>query len=130
MGTQRRSGSYDAHMDIEAFEAEVDAVLATLPPWVVARIDNLIVVVERRPTAGQDPTRSNLLGLYEGISLADRGVDYFAAAPDQITIFYDPHKALGLSDTDLRREIRTTVLHELAHHLGIDDARLHELGWG
>ena len=59
-----------------------------------------------------------------------RGVDYFAAAPDQITVFYEPHIALGLSDEDLRAEIRTTVLHELGHHLGIDDHRLHEIGWG
>lgn len=117
-------------MDIDTFEACVDEVLATLPPWVRTKIDNLIVVVERRPSVQQDATRSSLLGLYEGVSLAERGVDYFAAAPDQITIFYDPHIALGLAEGDLRAEIRTTVLHELGHHLGIDDARLHELGWG
>jgi predicted Zn-dependent protease with MMP-like domain len=116
-------------MNIEAFEAEVDAILASLPPWVNAKIDNLIVVVERRPTPAQDATRTSLLGLYEGVSLADRGVDYFAAAPDQITVFYEPHIALGLRPDDLRSEIRTTVLHELGHHLGIDDRRLHELGW-
>jgi predicted Zn-dependent protease with MMP-like domain len=116
-------------MNPEAFENEVDRVLAGLPPWVKAEIDNLIVVVERRPTYDQDPTGTGLLGLYEGVSLADRGVDYFAVAPDQITIFYQPHVALGLDDDDLRGEIRTTVLHELAHHLGIDDQRLHELGW-
>jgi len=117
-------------MNIDAFEAEVDLVLATLPPWVLGRIDNLVVVVERRPTSAQDSTQHTLLGLYEGVSLADRGVDYFAAAPDQITVYYEPHVALGLSDEALRAEIRTTVLHEIGHHLGIDDARLHELGWG
>lgn len=117
-------------MNLAQFEAVVDNVLATLPPWVVAKIDNLIVVVERAPTPEQDPTGGGLLGLYEGVALIDRGVDYFASAPDQITIFYQPHIALGLSDDDLVREIRTTVLHELAHHLGIDDARLHDLGWG
>lgn len=121
---------YDPTMNMEEFEAEVDVVLASLPPWVNAQIDNLIVVVEPRPTRDQDPTGESLLGLYEGVSLAERGVDYFAVAPDQITIFYRPHMDLGLSDEDLRAEIRTTVLHELAHHLGIDDARLHELGWG
>lgn len=117
-------------MNLSEFEAEVDHVLTTLPPWVIAKIDNLIVVVERSPTHDQDPTGEGLLGLYEGISLAERGVDYFASAPDQITIFYRPHLALGLTDDELRTEIRTTVLHELAHHLGIDDVRLHELGWG
>jgi predicted Zn-dependent protease with MMP-like domain len=116
-------------MNLEAFESEVDAVLASLPPWVRAEIDNLIVVVERRPTAEQDPSGTGLLGLYEGVSLADRGFDYFAVAPDQITIFYQPHTALGLDDKELAPEIRRTVLHELAHHLGIDDDRLRELGW-
>lgn len=130
VGTQRRSTPYAFGVNIAAFEEEVDAVLATLPLWVKAKIDNLIVVVERRPTVAQDPTRSSLLGLYEGVSLADRGVDYFAATPDQITIFFEPHIALGLGQDELRAEIRTTVLHELAHHLGIDDQRLHDLGWG
>ena len=116
-------------MNLEAFESEVDRVLADLPPWVKAKIDNLVVVVERQPTSEQDPSGTNLLGLYEGVSLAERGVDYFAFAPDQITIFYQPHVALGLSDDDTREEIRRTVLHELAHHLGIDDDRLGELGW-
>ncbi|MCZ7533282.1 MAG: metallopeptidase family protein [Acidimicrobiia bacterium] len=117
-------------MNMEEFEAEVDAVLASLPPWVNAQIDNLIVVVEPRPSRKQDPTGKELLGLYEGVSLAERGIDYFAFTPDQITVFYRPHMELGLSDEDLRTEIRTTVLHELAHHLGIDDDRLLELGWG
>ncbi len=121
---------YDPTMNIEQFEAEVDSVLASLPPWVNAQIDNLIVVVEPRPSREQNPTGEGLLGLYEGVSLADRGVDYFAFTPDQITVFYRPHMDLSLSDEELRAEIRTTVLHELAHHLGIDDARLHELGWG
>lgn len=111
------------------FSRVVDAVLAELPEWVTERIDNLVVVVENRPTHDQDPDGHGLLGLYDGVSLADRGVDYFGYAPDQISIFYEPHIELGLSDEDLKDEIRVTVLHEVAHHLGIDDHRLHELGW-
>ncbi len=107
----------------------MDGVLASLPPWVVARIDNVVFVVERRPRKAQNPDGEDLLGLYEGVSLAERGVDYYAVAPDQITVFYEPHMALGLSDEVLRSEIRTTVLHELGHHIGIDDDRLHEIGW-
>ena len=61
--------------------------------------------------------------------LVNRGVDYFGFTPDRIVIFYQPHLELGLSDSELRSEIRVTVLHEMAHHLGIDDDRLHELGW-
>ncbi len=117
-------------MNMEQFEAEVDAILASLPAWVKDKIDNLIVVVASRPTREQNPSGESLLGLYEGVSLAERGIDYFAFTPDQITVFYRAHMDLNLSDDDLRIEIRTTVLHELAHHLGIDDARLHELGWG
>jgi predicted Zn-dependent protease with MMP-like domain len=116
-------------VNVDEFEAEVDGVLASLPPWVVARIDNVVIVVERRPRRTLNPDGETLLGLYEGVSLAERGVDYYAVAPDQITVFYQAHMALGLSDEQLRSEIRTTVLHELGHHIGIDDDRLHEIGW-
>jgi predicted Zn-dependent protease with MMP-like domain len=93
------------------------------------RIDNLVVVVEDHPTPEQDPGGEGILGIYEGISLAERGIDYFGQAPDRIVIFYRPHLELGLDDAELREEIRRTVLHELAHHIGIDDDRLHDLGW-
>lgn len=111
------------------FELVIDAVLDALPAWVVDRIDNLSVVVEERPSRHQDPGGTGLLGLYEGVSLLDRGNDYFAAMPDTITVFRQSHLALGLSDDELREEIRRTVLHEIGHHLGIDDDRLHEIGW-
>jgi predicted Zn-dependent protease with MMP-like domain len=107
----------------------VDDVLGELPEWVVERVDNLMVVVEDWPTQEQDPEGHGILGIYEGVSLAERGVDYFGFTPDRIVIFYLPHLELGLSDDALRSEIRVTVLHEMAHHLGIDDDRLHELGW-
>jgi predicted Zn-dependent protease with MMP-like domain len=116
-------------MSRREFERVVDATLAELPEWVVERIDNLRVVVQEWPTAEQDPEDTGLLGLYDGVSLAERGIDYFGVAPDTITVFRGPHLQLGLSRAELRREIRATVLHEIAHHLGIDDDRLHELGW-
>ncbi len=111
------------------FERVVDGVLTSLPDWVTEQIDNLTVRVAEWPTRAQDAENTGLLGLYEGVSLLDRGNDYFGVAPDVIWVFRGPHLELGLSRGDLRTEIRTTVLHELAHHLGIDDARLHELGW-
>jgi predicted Zn-dependent protease with MMP-like domain len=117
-------------MDQVEFEAVVDEVLAELPEWVVERIDNLRVVVEERPTRGQIIQHGNLLGLYEGVMLADRGDHYFGAMPDKITIFRQPHLAMGLSPSRLRKQIRKTMLHEIGHHLGIDDERLHEIGWG
>jgi len=111
------------------FEQVVDEVLASLPEWVRESIDNLQVTVEDWPTRDQDPGGSGLLGIYEGVSLLERGVDYSGFLPDRIVVFMGPHLALRLSDDELRHEVRTTVLHEIAHHLGIDDQRLQELGW-
>ncbi|HUG08351.1 MAG TPA: metallopeptidase family protein [Acidimicrobiia bacterium] len=106
------------------FEREVDRIIEELPQWVLDEVDNLIVVVEDEPTEVQ----GDLLGIYEGVSLAERG-DYWGALPDRIVIFYRPHLELDLPERELRAEIRKTVLHELGHHLGIDDDRLTELGW-
>jgi predicted Zn-dependent protease with MMP-like domain len=103
----------------------VDRALEGLPDWVLGEVDNLHVVVEERPT----PEQGDILGLYEGVSLPERSADYWGAIPDRIIVFRRPHMDLGLSDNELEEEIRRTVLHELAHHLGIDDARLEELGW-
>lgn len=116
-----------AEMSLAEFEKVVDRVLDELPSWVVDKIDNLIVVVEEE--AGDDPEGDDPLGLYEGVSLLERSGDYWGALPDQITVFRRPHLALGLPRDELEAEIRRTVLHEIAHHLGIDDRRLVELGW-
>ena len=107
------------------FEAVVDRALEGLPSWVVERLDNLHVVVEDRPSSEE----GDLLGLYEGVSLLERSGDYWGALPDRIVVYRIPHLELGLSVSDLEDEIRRTVLHEIAHHLGIDDTRLAELGW-
>ncbi len=106
------------------FEEVVDRTLEELPEWVVAEIDNLVVVVEEHPPR----ELGDVLGVYEGVDLSRRE-DYFGAMPDRIIIFRQQHLALGLDQKALETEIRKTVLHELAHHLGIDDARLAELGW-
>jgi predicted Zn-dependent protease with MMP-like domain len=107
------------------FESVVDDVLESLPAWVIAQLDNLYIVVEERP----EPDRGDILGLYEGVSLPERSADYWGALPDRITVYRQPHLEMDLSDQELRDEIRHTVLHEVAHHLGIDDERLDELGW-
>jgi predicted Zn-dependent protease with MMP-like domain len=107
------------------FDAAVDRALEGLPAWVMERVDNLHIVVEDWPTEEQ----GDVLGIYEGVSLPDRSVDYWGALPDRIIVFRQPHLELGLSDEGLEEEIRRTVLHELAHHLGINDNRLEELGW-
>ena len=111
------------------FERIVDEALEDLPEWVVDAADNLHIEVEDLPTKEQDPDGDGILGIYEGVSLLERGVDYSGYLPDRIVVFMGPHLAMGLSKADLRAEIRVTVLHEVAHHLGIDDDRLRELGW-
>jgi predicted Zn-dependent protease with MMP-like domain len=107
------------------FDAAVDRAIESLPEWVTNRMENIHVVVEDRPTLEQ----GDVLGIYEGISLPERSADYWGALPDRIIVFREPHLELGLEKDELEAEIRRTVLHEIAHHLGIDDERLHELGW-
>jgi predicted Zn-dependent protease with MMP-like domain len=88
-------------------------------------VHNVVVLVEDDPPAG-DP---GLLGVYDGVSLTERGADH-SGLPDRITIFRRPLQDLCLDTEELVREVRITVVHEIAHHFGIDDARLHELGYG
>lgn len=116
----------------DEFEALVDAALEELPAWVVEAADNLHVVVEDWPSPELDEEYGGggtLLGLYHGVNLHDRAGHYSGAMPDRITIFMGPHLALRLPPSRLKKQIRKTVLHEVAHHLGIDDERLHELGY-
>lgn len=117
-------------MHYREFEQLIDEVLDTLPDWALAHIDNLRVVVEEWPTAEQDPDGEGLLGLYDGISLPERDHDYVNVMPDTIWIFRQPHLELELPDDELRKEIRRTVFHELAHYFGLDDDYLDEIGWG
>jgi predicted Zn-dependent protease with MMP-like domain len=91
---------------------------------VSAAIDNVVVLVsDRHP---EDP---DLIGLYEGIALTDRDSSYGGALPDTITIFRESLLEICDTDEEVVEEVAITVIHELAHHFGIDDARLHELGW-
>jgi predicted Zn-dependent protease with MMP-like domain len=112
-------------MNRAEFDSAVDRAIEGLPDWVVDRMDNIHVVVEDRPTAEQ----GDVLGIYEGVSLLERSSDYWGVLPDRIIVFREPHLELGLEGEELEAEIRRTVLHEIAHHLGIEDDRLHELGW-
>lgn len=116
-------------MDRDTFDQVVDEALAALPQWATDSIHNLRVLIEERPTSEQNPGPEELLGLYEGIPLHERGPDYVSELPDTIFIFRAPHLALGLPADQLREEIQRTVLHELAHYFGIDDDRLQQLGW-
>lgn len=116
-----------------AFERLVAEALDGLPKGIVRYLDNVQVTVEDLAAPAQlrelgmdDPYE--LLGLYEGTPLTARGADYGIVLPDRITIYRLPLLAICDSDEALREEVRHTVVHELAHHFGIDDDRLEELG--
>ncbi len=109
--------------------------MASLPPELLARVHNVDIVIERRPSArdrklaGIGPGRL-LLGLYHGIPLTRRGEYYNLVPPDKISIYQESIEAICTTDEEVRDQVRTTVLHELAHYFGIDDDRLEELGLG
>jgi predicted Zn-dependent protease with MMP-like domain len=106
------------------FEQEVEAAVASLPSELRDVISNVAIVVEGEPPAGQP-----LLGLYQAIPLTRRGSGYSGVLPDKITVCRGPLERLYGSDREsLRRQIRRVVLHEVAHHFGISDERLEELG--
>jgi predicted Zn-dependent protease with MMP-like domain len=108
----------------DEFERWVEEALASLPEDLRGSMSNVAIVVEEEPPGGQP-----LLGLYQGLPLPRRGSSYAGVPPDKITIFRGPLERLYGADPDrLRREVRRVVLHEVAHHFGISDDRLRELG--
>lgn len=107
------------------FEGLVSRALDTVPAELSGLIDNVVVLVEDAPPA-DDP---DLLGLYDGTPLTERDAGYTMVTPDRITIFRDPILAACDSDDEVVEEVRVTVVHEIAHHFGIDDAALHDLGY-
>ncbi|MGP4113611.1 metallopeptidase family protein [Streptomyces sp. 4N509B] len=113
-------------MTREAFEELVSDGLDLLPTELTRLMDNVAVFVEDEPPP-EDP---ELLGLYEGIPLTERGEWYAGALPDRITIYMGPTLRICETREDVVDEVATTVVHEVAHHFGIEDERLHELGWG
>jgi len=110
----------------QGFEELVAEALDSLPRWVLERLDNVEVIVEEQPP--QD--RPNLLGLYEGIPLTRRGAGYTNVLPDRISLYRSTIEAEGRTPTGIRFVVGQTVIHEVAHHFGISDERLEELGRG
>jgi predicted Zn-dependent protease with MMP-like domain len=106
------------------YEREVEDALASLPPDLGAAVSNVGIVIEDEPPPGEP-----LLGLYEGVPLTRRGSGYAGVLPDKITIYRGPLERLyGRDPERLRQMIRHVVLHEIAHHFGISDERLEEIG--
>jgi predicted Zn-dependent protease with MMP-like domain len=111
---------------VAEFERLVAEALDTVPGPLLDLLDNVVVLVEDDAPA-DDP---DLLGLYDGVPLTERGHWYGGVLPDTIRIFRLPILRMCRTEDEVVDEVRITVVHELAHHFGIDDGRLHELGWG
>jgi len=118
----------------QEFEDLVVAVLDTLPEALLQLMDNVEVTVEQVPTKLQmgraGVRRGSLLGLYEGIPLTERTSGYSLVMPDKITIFQRTIEGICETPEQLAAQVRKTVVHEVAHHFGIGEQRLRELGWG
>ena len=110
-------------MSREAFENLVGEALDTIPPELTGVMRNVVIVVE------DDPPEPGLLGLYQGVPLTERGDWYGAVLPDHISIYRNEILAICDTPDEVVDEVRITVVHEIAHHFGIDDERLHELGY-
>ncbi|MGP0222308.1 metallopeptidase family protein [Paenarthrobacter sp. NCHU4564] len=119
-------------MSPEEFEEAVSDALQLIPPKAASAMDNVAIFIEDdyTPQLGEDPD-TVLLGLYEGVPLTERDSWWDAGSlPDRITIFRQPILDICTSRQEVIDEVAITVVHEIAHHFGIDDDRLHELGWG
>ena len=109
----------------QQFEELVADALDELPPELMRLLDNVVVLVEDRNADEPD-----LLGLYEGYALTERGWDLSGVLPDRIMIYREAICDVCEDEDQVAEEVTVTVVHEIAHHFGIDDDTLHALGWG
>lgn len=107
------------------FDELVSEALDAVPASLTAAMNNVVVLVQV-----EHPDDPHLFGLYEGVALTSRDTSYGGTLPDRITIYRAPILALCSTEDEVVDEVLVTVVHEIAHHFGIDDDRLHELGWG
>ena len=113
-------------LDPEAFERLVVDELDLLPDEMVDGLDNVVFVTEDRPDDGS----LDLLGLYDGTALTERGNYGFGELPDRIILYREPLLDVSADLDELKEQIHVTLVHEIAHFYGIDDEQLHDLGWG
>ena len=114
-------------MSREEFENAVGDALDTVPPELAKLMSNVVILVED----DCPPGRPTLFGLYEGTPLTERNDSWAAGSlPDRITIFRHPILSYCQTSEEVAHQVRVTVIHEIAHHFGIGETRLHELGWG
>jgi predicted Zn-dependent protease with MMP-like domain len=113
-------------MDAARFDALVDQALDEIPDELAALVQNVVVLVEQEPPEDEP---ADLLGLYDGVALTERWGTPPVELPDRIFVFRGPLLDMCETEEELIEEVRITVVHEIAHHFGIDDARLHDLGY-
>lgn len=115
----------------DRFEELVSEAMDAVPDEFARHMENVAIVTADVPTTAQQRNHHGmLLGLYEGVMLTNRSpMSYQAVMPDRITIFRLAHLRLANTEAQLKQRITKTVIHEIGHHFGISDERLHELGW-
>ncbi|MCH5642861.1 metallopeptidase family protein [Gordonia sp. ABSL49_1] len=113
------------HMSDDDFDGLVSDALDTIPSELTDAIDNVVILVEPH-----HPEAPDILGLYQGVALTSRDHDYGGFLPDTITIYREPILAMCNTRHQVVHEVAVTVIHEIAHHFGIDDEWLHANGWG
>jgi len=113
-------------MERTRFEQLVSNAVAGLPQEFIDKLDNLDIVVEDLPLKSRSGN-SLLLGLYEGVPAVSRGTGYNMVAPDKITIYQDSIESIARTDSEIELKVQEVVLHEVAHHFGINDRRLDEI---
>ncbi|MFQ1003159.1 metallopeptidase family protein [Modestobacter sp. SSW1-42] len=112
-------------LPLARFEELVADALDEVPPQLMALLDNVVVLVEDR-----HPEEPDLLGVYEGFALTERGADYGGTLPDRIMVYREAICEICEDEDEVAEEVTITVVHEIAHHFGIDEDKLHALGWG
>src|SRR4051812_34944301 len=122
----RHNDDVPIEMEPECFDALVDRALDGIPDELATLVQNVVVLVEDEPPDGEP---DDLLGLYDGIALTERDSTMGGQLPDRIFVFRGPLLDMCESEDELVEEVRITVVHEIAHHFGIDDDRLHGLGY-
>jgi predicted Zn-dependent protease with MMP-like domain len=112
------------------FEIFVQQAMDSLPDWVHEALEHIEIRVTEEPGDEAEPGEEDLLGLYVGTPLTERSLDDIVDLPDIIYLYRRPHLEMDLPPDELREEIATTLVHEIAHYFGIDDDHLDEIGWG
>ena len=129
-GMRERASALNREINRRRFERSVERVVASLSGELRLRLDNLhILVAPEPPEDALIDAEESLFGLYEGTPLTQRTTDYGLTVPDRITIFQGPLERAFPDPEEQLLQIRITVLHEIAHHFGIDESRLAELGY-